>query len=444
MDSWSDIQRAAAENYRPGEFTTFLGYEWHSYIWGDRHVLFLDDDQPMVVANNLADLQSQLGSKDALVIPHHIAYPNGVDWDLLDGSLSPVIEIFSEHGCSERDIGLHQMVGHGNGPGVAAKTAQHGLALGKRLGFIAGTDNHDGHPGAYGHGLTGVRAPSNTREEIFKALRNRRTIAVTGDRIDVDLRAGDFPMGSIVNSSPSELTFDVEGWDVLKTVELVGNNVPVMVQTPDYSRLDPAGETTHRLRIQWGWGPIAGYQVFDWTGSLQIIDGELTDVVPNFCSDPFDEHRRKRILERDGSQCRWQSHTSRGGGLITRNSLPTCSPSDSLCIEVRGGPTTRIELEFHCQTRKSVFATAPDWTLHPFSSTQKRSFSIEQLIEGSQAIPMERPPTWVKVHRAVTPPLYLMSGQYAPPSGFPRPTFYYLRVTQENGQMAWTSPIWFD
>ena len=22
--------------------------------------------------------------------------------------------------------------------------------------------------------------------------------------------------------------------------------------------------------------------------------------------------------------------------------------------------------------------------------------------------------------------------------------FYYLRVTQENGQMAWSSPIWFE
>jgi len=444
MDRWSEIQQAAAANYEPGRFTTFLGFEWHSFKWGDRHVLFLDDDHSMQLAPTLADLHSQLRSQNAIVIPHHIAYQNYVDWEQLDELLSPVIEIYSEHGCSERDIGLHQMIGHGNGPGVGAFTAQHGLALGKRFGFVAGTDNHDGYPGAYGLGLTGVRAQSNTRNAIFDAIRERKTIAVTGDRIDVDLRAGDNGIGSVAPAAAArELTFEVEGWDILKTVELVRNNVPVAVHTPDYSQIGDS-ERTHRLRLQWGWGPIAGYQVFDWSGSLSVEDGELRKVVANFCSDPFDEQRRKRIVSQDAAHCRWQSHTSRGGFITTRNSLPTCSPSDSLCLEVSGSRHTRIAVEMHCQTRKSLLATAPDWSMHPWSSTQRRDYTIGQLMAESQAFPMERPKTWVKLHRAVPPCLYQMQGAHEMPSGPAAPAYYYLRVTQENGQMAWTSPIWFE
>ena len=265
--------------------------------------------------------------------------------------------------------------------------------------------------GAYGHGLTGVRAASNTRKAIFDAIRKRRTIAVTGDRIDVDLWAGDHGISSVLPlAAARELTFELEGWDFLKTVELVRNNVPVAIHTPDYSQIDAASESTHRLRLQWGWGPIAGYQVFDWTGSLTVKDGELTNVVANFCSDPFDEQRRKQIVSRDTTHCRWQSHTSRGGFITTRNSLPACSPNDTLCLEVTGCRDTRITVQMHCQTRKSLLATGPDWSMHPWSSTKKHDYTIGQLEAESQAFPMERPKTWVKLHRAVPPCLYKMSG----------------------------------
>jgi len=82
--------------------------------------------------------------------------------------------------------------------------------------------------------------------------------------------------------------------------------------------------------------------------------------------------------------------------------------------------------------------------MHPWSSTQKRDYTIGQLMAESQAFPMERPKTWVKLHRAVPPCLYQMQGAHVMPSGPAASAYYYLRVTQENGQMAWTSPIWFE
>ena len=123
-DNWKRIQRAAAENDEPGVFTCFLGYEWHSSAWGHVHVVQMDDSQQQHFAPSLADLQDHFRGSEAILVPHHTAYVNGVDWELFDESLSPLVEIFSEHGCSERDTGLHPMLGHSGGPGGHQFTAQ--------------------------------------------------------------------------------------------------------------------------------------------------------------------------------------------------------------------------------------------------------------------------------------------------------------------------------
>jgi len=439
--NWERIQRAAAEHNTPGEFSCFLGYEWHSSAWGHLHVVYFDDFKPLHFAPTLAELQEHFRGENALLVPHHIAYVNGIDWDLFDEGLSPVIEIHSEHGCSERDIGLHPMLGHSGGPGNARFTAQHGLELGKRFGFVAGTDNHDGYPGGHGLGLTGVLAAANTREAIFDALRHRRTLAVTGDRIAIDFRAGDAPMGSAV-SDVDEITFQVEGWDFIKQVELVRDNVPVLVRTADGRAEAGPAEDRYRVRLEWGWGPMKGYQLFDWTGTVEIADGRLEQAVPCFASDPFDERRRKRITARDDQRCTWQSHTSRGSIFTTRNGSVSCRANDALCLEIRGTPETRIDLEMRCETHTSLLATAPDWSLSPRLGRWQHSLTIGELLAGRRGFRMEEIPTSVVVHRAIPQGRFTVGGGYA--ENLDRPACYYLRVTQENGQMGWASPIWVE
>lgn len=442
-ENWARIQQAAAANNKPGEFTCFLGYEWHSNQWGHLWVVSCADDQPMYCARTLAELQDHFRGTPTILGAHHTAYDKGVDWANFDEELSPVVEIFSEHGCSERDIGPFPMLGHSGGPGASEFTLQHGLALGKRFGFTAGTDTHDGYPGAYGQGLTGVWARENTRAGIFAALQSRRCLAVTGDRIAVDFAAGDAPMGSIVEKGgDQELSYRVQGWDFIKQVEVVRDNMPVQVATPDYAAARPSGEQCYRLRLEWGWGPMKGYQVFDWQGRVRIDGGSLEQVVPCFTSDPFDEHRRKRVLARDQSSCSWQSHTSRGGMFTSRNGIPAASANDALCLEIRGTEKTQLTLSFDCETHTSMLATMPDWTISPRRGELERTFSIGELLNGRQGFKMEGAPTSVLVHRAVPPHLYTMQGSYGHRAG--AGSCYYLRVTQENGQMAWASPVWLD
>ena len=67
---------------------------------------------------------------------------------------------------------------------------------GLRLSTIAASDDHRSQPGKPHWGLAAVRAPALTREAIFDALHARRTYGTTGQRILLDFRVNDAPMGS--------------------------------------------------------------------------------------------------------------------------------------------------------------------------------------------------------------------------------------------------------
>ena len=107
---------------------------------------------------------------------------------------------------------------------------------------------------------------------------------------------------------------------------------------------------------------------------------------------------------------------------------------------MRGNEKTRLNISCDCETHTSLMATMPDWTLSPKRGKLERSMSIGELLNGRQGFRMDGAPTWVVVHRAVPPHLYAMNGGYSHASG--DGSYYYLRVTQENGQMAWASPVW--
>lgn len=253
----------------------------------------------------------------------------------------------------------------------------------------------DGYPGGYGLGLTGIWAAENSRAALFDALQKRRTTAVTGDRIEVCFRAGEAWMGEVVSGSAERrLDYRVEGWDALKSVEVVRDNFPVHIEVPDYSAPRATQPQPYRLRFEWGWGPMKGYQVYDWQGQLQVEGGRLLQVVPCFSSDPFDEVRRKRVLEWNEKRCAWQSHTSRGSVFTTRNGSTAPRANDALCVEVEGTQDTRIELEFDCRTSKSLLATATDWSLTGKLGGSRTSFSIGELLRGRQGWRVDGLPTF--------------------------------------------------
>ena len=250
-------------------------------------------------------------------------------------------------------------------------------------------------------------------------------------------------MGEVVSGSAERrLDYRVEGWDTLRSVEVVRDNIPVHLQTADYGAPLSTGPQPYRLRFEWGWGPMKGYQVYDWQGRLRVEGGRLSRAVPCFGSDPFDEVRRKRVFQRNEAGCAWESHTSRGAVFTTRNGSTAQSANDALCVEVEGTEETRIHLDFDCRTGKSLLATATDFTLTGKLGSSRASFTIGELLQGRQGWRVDGLPTWIVAHRALPRSLFALEGHYIDKGE--TPSCSYLRVTQDNGQMAWSSPVWFE
>lgn len=125
--AWRSEISAANENYRPGSFTTFFGYEWTSAPQGNnlhRQVIFGGNHAPMPFSAEQSkrpeDLWSYLEDAraqgaDAIAIPHNGDASGGLlyDWKQTDGRSideayarrralnEPVTEIFQTKGQSE-------------------------------------------------------------------------------------------------------------------------------------------------------------------------------------------------------------------------------------------------------------------------------------------------------------------------------------------------------
>lgn len=230
---WEHIRRVTREFHEPGRFVTLLGYEWTSWLWGHRHVLYFGDEGDIhssVVppTDTPTGLWEALRGKNALTVAHHPAGgPVAVDWTIAPPpDIEPVVEIVSVHGSSEsRDSprGIYR--------GTDGHFVRDALAHGYRLGFIGSTDGHDGHPGlahrnAPSGGIAAILATEHTRDAVKQALLQRRTYATSGVRIYVEFGLGDRPMGSEValdQSAGAPYTAFAVGTAPLRHLDLVKN-----------------------------------------------------------------------------------------------------------------------------------------------------------------------------------------------------------------------------
>ncbi len=426
--NWKTMQETVARYNEPGRFATFLGYEWHSCAYGDYNVYYLEDDGEIVERDSLEELDEALKDHETMVHPHHIGYGKGyrgINWDHFDAERSPAIEILSGHGGSERDGGPYAMY-HTMGPRQYSGTIACGLALGKRFGFVAGTDHHGGYPGHYGEGRTAVYAPELSRRAIWDAIKARRCYAVTGDRIELDFGIGDARIGEETTvSGAREVRVSVKGCDALDRVEVVKNNRPlerVFGAAPPESLGDPI---VAKVRLEWGWGDQE--EPVRWDGDVRLTEGELLAVEPCFTGDPVlapsddkggvesEDDPFHGIVSQDNRGVSWFSNTKGNVHPLLRG---TCS----LILEVRA--PAKASLAF--QVNGNRF-----------------EHRLEDLLVGSQTEFMRG---WrseaLLVHRAVPEAQLCSSLAFEDTTDGQETDFYYVRVSQENGQWAWSSPIW--
>ena len=428
-NAWPKVQQLTADANKDGSFTAFLGFEWHSSRFGDQCVILGGDRHPLIAPDNVGALRSYCLEHGGLMIPHHLAYATGhrgVNWDVFTEECTPLVEIYSEHGNSEFDRGGFPYFSHSMGGRVTANTARHALDRGLRFGFAASTDNHRGFPGAYGEGILGVWSEALTRDAILKAIRQRRTVAYTGDRIGLWYEVDGQPLGSIISAGRDvEVSWEVEGRDALDVVEVIVNGEIADRFFPTADA--PAPDEPCQVRLEWGWGPWADIdlaRVCDWAFEIRADGMRIDSLYPCLQSGPFDEDRRHRIRQTSDQTVAVTSYTGRQGAYRqnpNQSVILSLQPDDG----VGGAGLDNASLDLTLK--------------QPASQTHR--VTMRELADSSVAIftgPF--PAECLLWHRPVSRTSSSHSGRTT--IRLPKKDNYvYLRVREHNGHIAWGSPV---
>jgi hypothetical protein len=423
-DHWQKT-RDMIEQANSPDFVALLGYEWHSSLFGDYCMIFCEDQPDLFLPDDVESLLDFAQSRSALAIPHHVGYKRGwrgANFDHYRSSPSPVVEIFSEHGCTETDRAPYPMIRHSNGGRSTANTIVPQLLQGKRFGFVASSDNHRGFPGAYGEGVVGVWASELTRAALFEAIRARRTYAATGDRIVLEFSINRAPMGSeIAATSDRQIDIRVEGQDPIASIDLVRNGKVIQRSFPEDIATTVQLPGKAKCRLQYGWGPWAALdlgRVCDWDLSIALQGAEFLQAIPCFQSGPYDELRRDRLQIVSQRELALRSFTSRDACYAE-------DPTKSIVVEINGDRDALVNVQLRKPIEHAVqipLAKLIEDNVVEFTGVfTSESYIVGRLMSETETSAAIR---WSD-SRNNTPA-----------------DWYYVRVVQHNGQMAWSSPIW--
>jgi hypothetical protein len=435
QERWAEVRHTMRQANQEGSFLTFLSYEIHSNADGDYTIVNRDLQGEIVYASGIRALKERLhalstGSQDFLAIPHHIGYLHGfrgLNWETFTPDFSPVIELFSMHGCSEDGETARPFL-HSMGPADWQGTMRYGLQEGNIFGVIGGTDHHSAHPGSHGHGRAAVWARSLTRRSLWEALLQRRTYAVTGDRIELEFSVNGRPMGSLLPFT--ELMFlegtvsaggPIDYVDIVKDGTLL-RRYSAPDQPPD--RSEP-GEGLHtKLALEVGWGRKG--RRCEWEVSIRVPQADILGIEPRF--------RGREVLsptDETGSESSYyESHWERTGEdtvffrtATYGNPNTHTAGTQGLCLEVKIPADAIVEVVIN---------------------GAKTRIPVQRLVQGPKVgYVFDEPssPAW-KIDRLPRYDEFKRRFRFQDSAGsIAKQGYYYLRVRQKNGQWAWSSPV---
>ena len=421
---WEVLRQNVAE-HSDDSFAAFLGYEWtvNNVDGGHHNVLYRTAEgrrrigsQNFPTLSRLYEgLRATAKPEDVIIIPH--AHQAG-DYRQSDPELEPLVEIMSMHGNFEWFGRMYLQHGH-------------------QVGFVAASDNHLSQPGhslplggslSQRGGLGAVRAGSGNRDALFDAMRNLSTYATTGDRMILEFSVNGSVMGS---RAPMTEARTIQGRAIgtapIRNVTIFRNDTVLWSQdyatssrrlrsnesvtltfassaTPLQPGDNPRGWRTWRGSINAQSATIAGATIPP-THSPELAGVRLEDGAVHFTT--FSRgggsslHLQLTDIQRDASlQLSLQPSTEFGGAPpIYRPPAPI--PAFSTTVTLSGATTQPLLLD----------ATAQDFT---------DQITVRVLEDEG---PMEA--------RFEVQDKHAIQGDY-----------YFVRVTQENDAMAWSSPVW--
>jgi len=431
---WEAQQRAEQDFYAPSKFVPLPGYEWSgsSETGGHHNVYFRRYGQPIHrcragssgdeagrVLPHIRDVHDFYRDSDAILTPH--VGGNHADLTFHEPLLEPAIEVVSTHGAFEWFL-------------------EESLRRGYRMGVVGGSDGYTGRPGAeypgrqdrrYAKGgLTASWAEDLTLEGIFDALRARRSYATTGARILIQFDADGHMMGEeYTTASPPTFSFRVLGTAPIESVELFRGLERIAV-FPDHVQ-----RAEKRIRITWeGASGESSYSGVVWDGVLRVRGTTIRD----YRALRFDSPRSKTHLE--GSQVlRWHSVSC---GYRSGVEIEVAEPSDDVELELRAHTEVITRPQFGGRGALSAVRTPLRRTSFAPAERVTTTIRMGDLAAGPRILdlgPLER-----RIAVSLAPSLVsasVVERDYWDESIEPGLNPYWLRVTQQDLEMAWTSAV---
>ena len=421
---WEHLQRLTREADEPGRFVVFPGYEWsgNTALGGDRNVLYLsegqqihrsshalvDDPDRHTDRTHVTGLFAALRGRPALLIPH------------VGGRYSDV----RFHDRMQRSVEVHSAWG------TFEWLLGDALAHGQRVGIVCNSDGHKGRPGAsypgasefgsYG-GLTCILAPELTRAALWDALVRRHHYGTTGARIHLEVQAAvdgvrldDDPrtgavehtavrnavMGDIVTTEAAELELAIS---VRGTAPLLSVEVRNGMHTVHNLRTYGPGDLGRRLRVRWAGAAVRGRgRQVAWDGTLAVT-GNRVERIGGF---NFFNPERQPALAADGAVS-WRSITTGGSAGID-------------CWLARGGGRARV-------------------ATRPLTCDQDmEELGLDERIVPAGGLGLEL--GFSRLPDKLT--VCSLDATVRVPLRSDRDDPIYVRVVQEDGHIAWSSPIY--
>ena len=431
-DIWLDDYEwnVLADNVRrfteEGEFIAYLGYEWtvNNRQGGHHNVLFRTPEDRMPIraqffptlSNLYQGLRTHHDPRDVVVIPH--AHQNG-EYRLNDPLLEPLIEIMSNHGTFEWFGRMYLSHGH-------------------QVGFTAASDNHLSQPGysaplpsglAQTGGLGALIAQERTTDALFDAMKDLSAYATNGDRIVLDFRLNGARMGTRAPFAEARrIEGRVVGTAPIDTVTVVRNDTVIWERDVATLGDDAAADGIYQLTFETSSVPLhprdnpRGWR--HWAGTLKVSGATVVSATP-----------------RDFQDLAATEFEAVGIGAFEFRTQ-TRGETSSIALEL-SDVTESATLDLDLMEAMETGGAPQIFSQHNLVPAAKVTLRLADMEDGRTAAELPIGP-WVDrvvLRRVVTEgPRDLTFSMED--TGTLQGDYYYVRVTQMNDAIAWSSPIW--
>ncbi|MBJ90464.1 MAG: hypothetical protein CMO98_11485 [Woeseia sp.] len=416
---WDDVQRASEIFNQDGRFIVFPGYEWSGTTGrgGDHNVIHFDEGGTLYRSGYAEEdlrgydartdrysidvLLQSLQPEKTFLMPH--IGGRRANLEFFDSRFMPFIEIYSDHGQFEWF--LREVFDRGL---MAGFTASSDDAYGKLGDSIPGDRLFAVHGG-----ITCVYANELTRHSVWSAFKKRRVYGTTGERIQLRFKSEEHWLGEEINASgPVSFSVEVSGTagidriDIFRGIEKVHSYNGVPDNPPD------------RIKVVWrGAASKERARQTVWQGAVTVSGARIKSFERYRLDYPLEE---LRLTEDD---------------RIVFDTI-TAGDEDGVVISI-GDHDEDAQLTINGVVRaRNQFGEDAGGSRELLFSSRLDDLTNQEIIFDAGGVDRE-----LAVRRFGSDYPRFVQFEWTEPSEEKRSGAYWVRVLQEDGAVAWSSPI---